>query len=144
MIAVDSNILIYAHREDSQWHKPALKRLTDLVESQAPWAITWPSVHEFLSIVTNARVYRPATPLARAFDQVEAWMESPSLHILGEPAGYWEELKRVMLSGRISGSATHDARIFTICRLNGVREFWSADRDFSRFTGVRVVNPLIA
>jgi predicted nucleic acid-binding protein len=44
----------------------------------------------------------------------------------------------------ITGPATHDARIFAICRLHGVRELWSADRDFTRFKGIRVVNPLIA
>jgi len=49
-----------------------------------------------------------------------------------------------MRSGRISGGATHDARIYAICRLHGVRELWSAGRDFTRFKGIRVVNPLIA
>ena len=144
MIAVDSNILIYAHREDSQWHRPARERLAGLISSNSPWAITWPSVHEFLGIVTSTRVYRPPTPLEQAIEQIESWMESPSLHLLGEPAGYWAELKHTLKTGRITGPATHDARIYAICRLHGVRELWSADRDFSRFKGVRVVNPLIA
>lgn len=144
MIAIDSNILIYAHREDSHWHKPAITRLAGLIENNAPWAITWPSIHEFIAIVTSLRAYRPATPLDRALDQIESWMQSPSLHLLGEPAGYWAGLKVTLRSGRITGGATHDARIFTICRMHGVREIWSADRDFTRFAGVRIVNPLIA
>jgi predicted nucleic acid-binding protein len=53
-------------------------------------------------------------------------------------------LKSVIRSDRISGGATHDARIYALCRLHGVRELWSADRDFTRFKGIRIVNPLIA
>ena len=143
MTAVDSNILVYAHREDSPWHKAADRRLTELAESGSPWAIPWPCVHEFLSVVTHARVFRTPTPLKTAFDELESWFASPSIQLLGEAAGYWPELKRTIESGRITGPSTHDARIFAICRLHGVREIWSADRDFSRFKGVRVVNPLI-
>jgi predicted nucleic acid-binding protein len=50
-------------------------------------------------------------------------------------------LKSVIRSDRISGGATHDARIYALCRLHGVRELWSADRDFTRFKGIRIVNP---
>ncbi|MBZ5592249.1 MAG: PIN domain-containing protein [Acidobacteriia bacterium] len=143
MIAIDSNILVYAHREDSPWHKLADRSLTELADSGSPWAIPWPCVHEFLGIVTHLKVFRPPTPLREAIRTVEAWFETPSCHVIGEAAGYWDELKLTLESGRITGPATHDARIFAICRLHGVRELWSADRDFSRFAGVRVVNPLI-
>ena len=101
-------------------------------------------MHEFLSVVTHARIFRTPTPLRIAVEELESWFESPSIHLIAEPVGYWQEFKRTMESARITGPATHDARIFAICRLHGVREIWSADRDFSRFKGVRVVNPLIA
>jgi uncharacterized protein len=53
MIALDSNYLVYAHREDSPWHDPAYSRIVELAEGQAPWAIPWPCIHEFLAIVTT-------------------------------------------------------------------------------------------
>jgi toxin-antitoxin system PIN domain toxin len=144
VIAVDSNILVYAHREDSPWHKAADKRIVDLAESGSPWAIPWACVHEFLSIATHPKIYRPPSPLDDAIEAVERWLNCPSLVLIGETTGYWDELNRVMRSARITGPAIHDARIFSICKLHGVRELWSADRDFSRFAGVRIVNPLIA
>ena len=76
MIAVDTNILVYAHREDSPWHSAAVTCVTRLAEGGAPWAIPWPCVHEFLAIVTHPKIYRPATPLTSALDQVGAWIES--------------------------------------------------------------------
>jgi predicted nucleic acid-binding protein len=38
----------------------------------------------------------------------------------------------------------HDARIAALCLQHGVRELWSADRDFNRFPALRTRNPLVA
>jgi len=100
-------------------------------------------VHEFLAIVTRPRIYDPPTPLPRALDQVDAWLEAPSLVLLAESDGHWPELKQLLTAGQITGTRVHDARVAALCRQHGVRELWSADRDFSRFAGVTVVNPLL-
>jgi len=143
LIAVDTNILIYAHREDSPFHDPASKRMTELAEGSSSWAIPWPCVHEFLAIVTHPRIYAPPTPLPRALDQVAAWLESSTLVLLAESADHWLVLRSLLASGRIAGPQVHDARIVALCQQHGVRELWSADRDFNRFTGLAVVNPLV-
>ena len=142
MIAVDSNILVYSVRQDSPWHTEALRCVRTLAESPRPWAIPWPSVHEFLAIVTHPKVYRPPTPLPDAVQQVEYWLESPSLRMLGEGRGYWDHLKPTLLAGKAAGPLVHDAHIAAICRAAGVVELWTADRDFSRFPGIAVRNPL--
>jgi predicted nucleic acid-binding protein len=84
VIAVDTNILVYAHRTDSEWHDRAAICLRELAEGRAPWAIPWPCIHEFLAIVTHPRIYDPPTPVAAALDQIDAWFESPSLVLLTE------------------------------------------------------------
>lgn len=144
MIAVDTNILVYAHRVDSPWHETACERVTYLAEGKAPWAIPWSCIHEFLAIVTHPRIYLPPSPLKAAIDQVEAWLESPSLSLLAETAGYWPELRVMLDQGRISGPQIHDARVAAICRDHGVRELWTADRDFGRFPNLNVRNPLVS
>jgi toxin-antitoxin system PIN domain toxin len=143
MIAVDTNILVYAHREESPWHDVALMRITDLAEGRSQWAIPWPCIHEFLAIVTHPHIYSPPTPLANAIDQVEAWLESPSLVLLAETEGYWPELRSALEQGRISGPQVHDARVAAICQDHGVRELWTADRDFGRFPAINVRNPFV-
>ena len=143
MIAVDSNILVYAHREDSLWHEGAYARVRELAEAGAPWAIPYPCVHEFLAIVTHPRIYDPPTPLKAALDQIAAWLEAPSLHLISEGEGYWTTLQSVLLSSRVSGPQVHDARVAALCLHHGVDELWSADRDFSRFPDLRLRNPLI-
>src|SRR5262245_38694799 len=96
MIAVDSNVLIHAHREDSPWHAVASRRGQELAEGRISWAIPWPCIHEFLAIVTHARIYVPPTPLEAAIDQVDAWPESPSLVLLSEAESYWGEIRDVL------------------------------------------------
>ena len=143
MIAVDTNILVYAHREDSEWHAAANDRLVALAEGRAAWAIPWPCVHEFLAIVTHSRIYAPPTPLARAVDQVDAWIESPSLVLLAESEVHWQRLRALLLAGKVAGPKIHDARIAALCVQHGVQQLWSADRDFGRFQELTVVNPLV-
>jgi len=143
MIAVDTNVLVYAHREDAAWHDVAYACMMDLSEGVAAWAIPWPCIHEFLAVVTHPRIYAPPTPVSAAIDQVEAWMESPSLVLLGESEGYWPYLRSVLEKGRIAGPMAHDARVASLCTQHGVNELWTADRDFSRLSGVKVRNPLL-
>ncbi len=143
MIAVDTNLLVYSHREDSPWHDAAYARVAELAEGRAPWAIPWPCLQEFLAIVTHPRIYAPPTPLAVALDQVAAWLEAPGLVLLAESEGYWPELRAALQEGRVAGPQVHDARVAAICCLHGVRELWTVDRDFSRFPGVAVRNPLL-
>jgi uncharacterized protein len=143
MIAVDTNILVYAHRRDSEWHEKASGEVRRLAEGSASWGIPWPCLHEFLAIVTHPAIYKPPTALAKALEQVEIWLESPTLCVLGELQGHWKELKELLHSGKITGGAVHDARVVAICREHGVRELWSADRDFGRIGGLPVRNPLL-
>lgn len=143
MIAVDSNVLVYAHREDSSWYEHANACLVRLAEGRAPWAIPWPCIHEFLAIVTHPRIYNPPTPLEAALDQIDAWMESPSLVLLAESEHYWNQARDILKISRVVGPQVHDARVAALCRQHGVMELWTADRDFGRFSGFSVRNPLV-
>lgn len=143
MIGVDTNILVYAHRRDSQWHSQAAAAISSLAVSQSRWALPWPCVHEFFAIVTHPRVYSPPSSVEQALVQIDAWMESPSVEPIGEDLGYWGVLRQLLAAGKINGSRVHDARIAALCVQHGVRELWSADRDFGRFPELAVKNPLL-
>ena len=143
MIAVDTNILVYAHRKDSEWNEIAYAKLAGLAAGTATWAIPWPCVHEFYSIVTHPRIFAPPSSVEQALDQVAAWMECPSLVLIAEEGEYWPSLRALVSKAKLRGPAVHDARIAALCRLHGVHELWTADRDFSRMD-LAVSNPLLA
>ena len=144
MIAVAADVLVSAHRRDSQFHEAARIALTALAESRARWAIPWPCVHDFLSVVTHPRVFNPPSATGEALRQMDAWMESPSLVLLAEDASCWPKLVDLVQTAKVVGPRVHDARIAALCVRHGVSELWSADRDFGRFPALRVRNPLVA
>lgn len=143
MIAIDTNILVYAHRTDSEFNTSAFEVLRALSEGPRPWAIPWPCIHEFFAIVTHPRIYAPPSSSQQAIDQIDAWLESPFVTLLGESDAYWPKLKQALTQGHVKGPMVHDARIATICDMHGILELLTADRDFGRFPQLKTRNPLI-
>ena len=142
MIAVDTNLLIHAHREDSDFHDRALAVVRELAESGDRWAIPWPCVHEFLAITTHPRIYSPPSPVELALQAVHVWLSSPGCETIGEGPGFFNVLRELVVEAKVAGPMLHDARVAALCIHHGVAELWTADRDFSRFVGLRTRNPL--
>lgn len=142
MIAIDTNILVYAHRQDADRHSKARECLTMLCNGQTPFAIPYHCLVEFFAIVTHPRVYRPPSSTEQAIDQLDAWLESPAMRVLTESsADSWQTLRAQLRSSNVAGPQVHDARIAALCIEHQVTELWSRDRDYSRFQ-IRTSNPL--
>ncbi len=79
-----------------------------------------------------------------AVGQIEAWLESPSLVVLAENDEYLDRFREIVLAARTTGARMHDARVAALCVSHGIRELWTADRDFSMFPQLTASNPLVA
>ncbi len=142
MIAVDTNILVYAHRRESRVHEAAAEMLRALAEGDRRWAIPWPCCYEFLSVVTNRRIWRGAESSPdEAWNQLRAWVDSPSNLLLGETSGFLDILERLVRRPRVRGPLVHDARVAAICLAHGIDELLSRDRDFALFPELTTRNP---
>jgi toxin-antitoxin system PIN domain toxin len=144
MIAVDTNLLVFAHRGSSPHHSAALTALQPLFEGASPWALPWPCVHEFLSIATHPKIYSPPSTLAEALAFLDSLFSSPQIVLLAESPGYFDTLRQISTAAHLKGPRIHDARVAALCLHHGVSELWSADRDFSAFPQLNVRNPLVA
>ena len=144
MIAIDTNLLVYAHRPEMPLHAEARALIDSLPQRGRLFGLPWPCVHEFLAVVTNRRIFRDPTPTPVAMQAVRTLLDSKLFSLLGEGIGYLDRLEALAISGRVEGAMIHDARIAALCHHHGVQELWSADRDFTRFPGLKVRNPLIA
>jgi toxin-antitoxin system PIN domain toxin len=144
VIAIDTNLLVYAHQSTSEFHLQARKAIESIRASRGPWAIPWPCAHEFISVTTNPKVYRWAATAKEALDFLDTLSDASDLHFLSESAGYLEKLKLIVTRTGVKGGRIRDARIAALCLHHGVSELWSADRDFSMFSQLKVRNPLEA
>jgi toxin-antitoxin system PIN domain toxin len=143
VIAVDSNILVYAYRAEMPQHAAAAAAVRGLSESGKPWVIPWPCAHEFVGKVTNPRIFEKPSTMDEALEQLRAWSESPWFVFLPEAGDHLVHLDDLLRASGAVGPKVHDAKIAAICLGHDVEELWSADRDFRRFPGLRVVNPLV-
>lgn len=143
MIAVETNILVYAHRRDSPFHAAAFAALRELAEGSRSWVVPWPCAHEFIGVVTNHRAFSAPSTFQQAAKQIDAWAESASHQWISTTPEHWPTLSALCRAAKVSGGMIHDARIAAICIENGVSELWTADRDFSRFAGLKTKNPLV-
>jgi toxin-antitoxin system PIN domain toxin len=143
LLAVDTNILVYAHRREVPEHLAAARIVRQLAESPEPWAIPWPCVYEFFSVVTHPRIWRGSASTPRqAWNQIVAWLSSPTLRLLAETQEFSTVLARLLTLPRVRGSIVHDARIAALCIAHGVDALLSRDRDFSLFAELSTSNPL--
>ena len=139
MIAVDTNILIYADREELPLHGAALHALRRLAEGHEAWAVPIFCVGEFLRVVSHDRVFDPPTPVADALAAVDSLLSSPSSRLLVPGERYLPLLRTVIEQADVRGNLVFDAQIAAVCLEHGAQTLLTEARDFTRFTGISVL-----
>ena len=117
--------------------------MVTLAEGAQPWGIPVSCLHEFLAVVTNPKVFSPASTTDQALAQIDAWLASPQASVLHSGQQHVAVLSDLSRKAKLKGGQFHDARIAAICLENAVAVLWTVDRDFGRFKTLRIFNPLI-
>lgn len=137
MIAVDTNILIYANRSESPLHGAARDRLAGLAEGLTPWGLPIAAAWGFVRVITQ-RAFQPPTPMSQAMDALAALVSGPSVRVLNPGPRHWSLLSEIARGNQVRGAMMTDAVIVALCREHGVDTILTNDRDFRRFSGIRV------
>ena len=138
MIAVDTNVLVYAHRAETELHEAATRRLVELAEGRGLWGLPVFCAGEFIRVVTHRRVFNPPSTLDEAIQFLERVVAAPGCRILRPEAGFFEVLTTVAREADARGNLAFNAQIAALCREHGVSVLLTNDRDFARFGGLRV------
>ena len=142
MLVVDTNILVYAADQDSQWHALC----SDWIERRRiqpdAWYVTWSIMYEFIRVATHPRVLRKPWPAQQAISFLSALLASPGLGVLvatdrhaGVAAQVVSELPW------LAGNLIHDAHTAILMREHGVSRICTRDADFHRFPFLQVFEP---
>ena len=142
MIAIDTNLLVCAHRRESSLHPQAAKLMQTYAEGSDPWAVPWPCLYEFFSVVTNPKIWQEAASSPdEAARQIHAWTASPSVRLLHETEDFLATLDSYLRLPKVRGPIVHDARVAALCVAHGVTQLLTRDRDFQLFHNLTTRDP---
>ena len=138
MIAVDTNVLVYARREELSKHGAAIAALTELAEGQVPWGLPIFCIGEFVRVVSHPRLFDPPTSTENALAFVEHLLESPTARLLLPGTRFLPLFKQTLAQSYVQGNVVFDAQIAAVCLESGARKILTEDRDFARFEDLKV------
>lgn len=142
MIFPDANLLLYAYNKDAAEHVLARKWLENALSSPAPFALSWQTIMAFVPIGTNARAFYRPLSIKDAINIVTKWLERPNVTIIHPGERHWEILSKLLESGQANGALAMDAHLAALALEHGAT-FHTTDRDFARFSELKVINPLL-
>ncbi len=143
MRVVDTNILLYAADNDSEFHVPCRRLLEDLREDPVPSYLSWSICYEFLRVSTHPRVFRSPWNSGLAWSFIESILAGPGFAVLTETSRHQAILQQTLaeLPG-LRGNILHDVHTAVIMRENGINQIYTRDTDFSRFPFLTIIDPL--
>lgn len=142
MIAVDVSLLAWAVNRYAPEHRRAAGVLEDLVNGEAPWALPWPVVHEFMRLVTHSHFVARPLRAGDAWTFLEELFQSPSLRLLGTTERHATVLGEVLRFAAGEPELPAGIETAAVLREHGVRELLSSDRGMRRFRFLDVRDPV--
>jgi hypothetical protein len=141
VILPDANLLIYAYNEAAPQRKAARQWLTGILSGSEPVCFCWQTITAFLRVSTNKRIFVDAYSTNEAFEVVENWLSAQNVRMLLPTERHAGIMKKVAADGQVSGPILMDAHLAALAIEHGAT-LATTDRDFRRFDGLKIVNPL--
>ena len=142
MIAVDANLLIYAYVKSLQQHRAAQEWLTETFSSSPRVFLPWSSILAFLRLTTKRKLFNEPYEPEEALSIVGSWLTRPNVSILYPGPRHWSILRHLILSADVRGDLVTDAHLAALA-IEYDATLFTADRDFRRFQGLRMIDPLV-
>ena len=141
MTLVDANVLLYAYDRTSRFHAAARSWLEEQLSGSALVGLPWSVLLAFLRISTNARALLRPLSTDQATAIVSSWIDVPSVVIPAPGPGHWDILAGLLVASQARGPIVSDAHLAALTLEHG-GVLATTDRDFTRFEGLRVMDPL--
>ena len=143
MTLVDANVLLYAYDARSRFHVPARSWLEEQLSGAALVGLPWSVLLAFLRISSNARALQRPLSIEDASAIVSAWLEVPCVLVPWQGPVHWDILAGLLGASQAKGPLVSDAHLAALALEHGA-VLATTDRDFTRFKGLRLVDPVRA
>lgn len=142
MIALDTNLLVYAHRSGLPEHRGARRAIERASRDASGWGLTLASVAEFWSVVTHPESRGGASSAVEARGFLGA-LSAAGARTWSPGVGFADRL--LALAGRlgVQGPRVFDLQIGLTAFENGAAELWTHDSSFVALPGLRIHDPLM-
>lgn len=143
MLAVDTNVLLYAANVDSEFHEPCLRQLERWRRNPSPTFLTWNVCYEFLRNATHPNSFPVPWETRKALGFLQGLLASPGFTLLTATPRHAAVLAQTLAElPELRGSILHDLHTAVLMREHGISRICTLDRHFHRFPFLTVVDPL--
>lgn len=143
MKLLDVNLLLYAYDSRSPRHEPAREWLEQTLSGTETVGLAWIVLLAFIRLSTRALVVEQPLDVGGAVELVESWLEQPCVTVIHPTERHAAILRELLAPLGSAGNLTTDAHLAALAIEHGAL-VCSCDADFSRFAGLRWVDPLKA
>lgn len=141
MKLVDVNLFLYAFDERSARHEEAAGWVERTLSGSETVALAWSVLLGFVRLTTRPPVLEQPLSSDEALDIVAGWLERSSTTVVNPTERHATILRELLRPVGTAGNLTTDAHLAALAIEHGA-ELCSCDADFSRFSGLRWVDPL--
>ncbi len=141
MILPDVNLLVYAHNLRAPQHQEARAWWEGCLQGHDGVALAWVVIQGFIRLTTHPRVFANPLPVAEALDRVEEWLSLPHVRVAHPPDKHFPTWSGLLRQLGCAGNLTTDAHLAALAIDRGFI-LHTTDADFTRFRGLKWVNPL--
>jgi toxin-antitoxin system PIN domain toxin len=137
----DVNLLLYAADETAINHKSALAWVEEMLSGTETVAFAWLTLIGFVRLSTNPRSFHRPWDVHRALDVIDGWLIQPAVTVIHPTDRHVAVLRDLLGPLGAAGNLTSDAHLAALAIEHGAT-LYSSDNDFSRFAGLRWIDPL--
>jgi toxin-antitoxin system PIN domain toxin len=141
VILLDANILIYAYVRSTAQHLDVKNWLEAEINKGTELALCWPTVISFLRLVTSTRTFVDTYTIREACDILDGLISQSNVHMLEASNTTWRTLHELVVKTQATQNLVNDAYIAALAIEHGAA-LCTNDRDFTRFPGLKIVNPI--
>jgi uncharacterized protein len=141
VILIDANVLLYAYDVRSPFHERARTWLEGSLRTEDEVGVSLVALLAFLRIGTSPVVYSEPLPVDEAMDRVSGWLDRPNVGVVQPTRRHFELMNELARAGKVRGTKLMDAHLAALAIEHGAT-LCTTDRDFARFKGLRLEDPI--